>query len=302
MNQKNIKEYIRALEHITSFLKTLLNEENRIVPESKNMLAELTELRMLSKSDVWPDAVPKELICGESEEEKLSRASGIVEEFIGQDLSGLNFLEFGCGEGHVPYVVSEVSNSKLSVGYDIKKQNWDHFEKRENVLFTDSWAVVESKKPFDIILINDVLDHTKNPKEELLRVVGVKTPQTGKIILRVHPWASRHGTHLYKQLNKAYLHLVFSEDELYSMGLENMETIKLLDPISNYKEIIKEAGLTIIKENVTTQPIEMFFTHTPEILRRIKSRWRNSYIPEVASGTIFPRDVLEIQFIDFILI
>jgi hypothetical protein len=150
--------------------------------------------------------------------------------------------------------------------------------------------------------VNDVLDHTKNPLEELKKIHSIKTPQTGKVLLRIHPWTSRHGTHLYKKLNKAYLHLVFSEEELYSMGLEDNYTIKLIDPVSAYKKMFKEVGFSVLKEDITTQPIEMFFTHTEEILRRIKSRWKNSTIPELAAGTIFPREILEIQFIDYVLI
>jgi len=189
----------------------------------------------------------------------------------------------------------------VSVGYDIKKQNWDKL-KSERLTLTNSWSLVESLGPFDVILVNDVLDHTKDPKEELSKIQSVKKPQTGKVVLRLHPWSSRHGTHIYKQLNKAYLHLVFTEEELISMGLEETRTLRILDPINAYKKMIKEAGFSIIKENVTTHPIEMFFTHTPEVLRRIKSKWKNSEIPELASGVLFPRDVLEVQFIDFTLI
>lgn len=302
MNQKNIKEYIRALDHISNFLKTLLDEENRAIPEPKDMLSELTELRMLSKSDVWPEAVPIELICGESEKEKELRAEGIIEEFIKEDFSEKSFLDFGCGEGHVPFVVSNKKEIKNCVGYDIKKQeNWSLFESKK-LLLTNNWDEVKKMSPFDLILINDVLDHTKNPQEELKKIQSIKRNQTGKVLVRIHPWTSRHGTHLYKKLNKAYLHLVFSEEELYSMGLEGEKTLKIIDPINSYKKMIKETGFTILKEEITTQPIEMFFTHTPEILRRIKSKWKNSEIAEYALGTIFPREIIEIQFIDFILI
>ena len=89
MNQKSIKEYIRALDHIGSFLKTLLEEENKIVPFQKgerDKLSEITELRMLAKSDVWPEAVPPELICSDIEEEKMSRAAGIIQDFIAVNL------------------------------------------------------------------------------------------------------------------------------------------------------------------------------------------------------------------------
>jgi 2-polyprenyl-3-methyl-5-hydroxy-6-metoxy-1,4-benzoquinol methylase len=303
MNQKNIREYIRALEHITSFLRSVLEEENKVFPkEERDRLSEITELRMLAKSDIWPSAVPQDLICGESEDDKFSRAAGIIEDFISTNLKDRTFLDFGCGEGHIPYVAINGYETKKSVGYDVKNQDWSHFENRESLIYTTDWEKVKENGPYDIILANDVLDHTKDPHKELKKIQEVKTPQLGKVFLRVHPWTSRHGTHLYKQLNKAYLHLVFTKEELYSMGLEEMETIELIDPIKTYRKMIKDVGFTIIKEDAITQPVDLFFTHTKEVLRRIKSKWANSDNENFASGELFPRDILEIQFIDFILI
>lgn len=302
MNQKNIKEYIRALEHISKFLKTLLDEENNIIPEPADTLSEFTQLRMLSKSEVWPEAVPKDLICGDTEEEKNSRAIGIIDEFITGDIEGQNFLDFGCGEGHIANLMPKIKSVGTSVGYDLKNQGWEKFKDTKNLTMTTNLNDVVKLGPYDLILVNDVLDHSKTPKEDLNRLRGIKRPHTGKIILRVHPWTSRHGTHLYKTLNKAYLHIIFTDEELLSMGLEGLNTLKIIDPIGNYKKMFKEVGFTVLKEEITTQPMEIFFTRTPEILRRIKSRWRNSEIPELASGAIFPREILEMQFIDFTLI
>jgi hypothetical protein len=128
----------------------------------------------------------------------------------------------------------------------------------------------------------------------------VKAPN-GRIYLRCHPWTSRHGTHLYKQLNRAYLHLVFDTDELFSMGLKETRTRNFLDPMTEYRKIIEEARLTISEEELVTHPVELFFTHEPAVLRRIKEQWKVSENKALAAGTQFPRDVLEIQFVDFIL-
>ena len=61
------------------------NNENLItdeIPIDYDHLRELTNLRMLAKSDKWPRAVPEDLICpDDDEDQKLSRASGIVTEF-----------------------------------------------------------------------------------------------------------------------------------------------------------------------------------------------------------------------------
>jgi len=303
MNEKIIKEYIRALEHITTYFRSLLLEEKSISVPSDDPLKELTDLRILANSTNWPEAVPADLLCGEDYDSKLARATGIVQEFITTDVEKKTFLDFGCGEGHVPLIVSSLFNAKFSIGYDVKEQMWYNFEnKPDNLFFTTNWEQVVSKGPYDIILVNDVLDHSSDPVKALKQIQSVKTPEIGKVFLRCHPWSSRHGTHLYKTLNRAYLHLVFTPDELYAMGLKEMPTQPTLDPISLYKKMIKEAGFSIIKEDTVSQPVELFFTHNPNILRRIKSKWKTSTNPEFATGTKFPREIMEIQFADFVLI
>jgi len=62
---KQIRHYLAALEHMKGFFNKLLEEEKATLhgPVSeREKLAELTDLRMLAKSDLWPDAVPKNLI------------------------------------------------------------------------------------------------------------------------------------------------------------------------------------------------------------------------------------------------
>lgn len=303
MNDKTIKEYIRALEHIVQFMKNLLEEETKIIEPPTDNVETLTNLRFLAKSDTWPKAVADDLLCGDDEDSKLARAAGIIQEFINVNLVEKNFLDFGCGEGHVPFVAATLSETKQTVGYDVSNQNWSHFDEKniKNFLLTTNWEEVLSKGPYDVILVNDVLDHSGDPLKALQQIQKAKAP-LGKILMRCHPWASRHGTHLYKQLNKAYLHLVFTPDEIYAMGLKETTTQPALDPISLYRTLIKEAGLTILKEDTITQPIEMFFTHNPEILRRIKDKWKTSTNPLLASGEEFPREILELQFADFTLI
>lgn len=301
MEQKIIKEYIRALEHITKFMRTLLEEE--LIPpvellDDHSRLLEITTLRMLTKSKKWPLAVPDELICGEDEDQKLARASGILNDFIQTDLSDKKLLDFGCGEGHVPFVAANLAGVKLAIGYDILKQ-WNTFEHTPNLKFSNDFEEISNNGPYDAILINDVIDHTD---ENILTKAKELLNFKGRIYLRCHPWTSRHGTHLYKQLNKAYLHLVFTSDELYSMGLKETPARKILDPIPEYKKLIEEAGLSITKENIISQPIEIFFTHEPSILKRIKEQWKKSNNEGFAAGTEFPREILEIQFVDFILV
>lgn len=303
LNTRNIKEYIRALEHITSFLYKLLEEENKVYSgpqQERERVAELTELRMLAKSAEWPKAVPEDMICGDDADAKYARALGIVTD-LEVSIEGQAFLDFGCGEGHVAQVVGEFMQPSISVGYDVKEQNWQQ-HKKDKAHFTTSLEEVAAKGPYDIILLNDVLDHARKPSEVLEAVRNLKKPGYGKIFMRCHPWTSRHGTHLYKQLNAAYLHVIFKPEEIQSLGVVEEFTQPFIHPQETYRKLIKDAGLTIAKEETTTYPLELFFIHHPPILRRIKERWSTSDHPEYRSGEKFPREILEVQFVDYVLL
>lgn len=303
--EKMLREYIRGLEHIISYFRSILDAENKNPAPPEDKLLELTNLRMLAKSDVWPEAVPPDLLCGEDEDSKLARASGIVQEFIKTDVSKKRFLDFGCGEGHVPYVVASIFDAEFSTGYDVKEQNWSNLDKNremKNLLLTNQWEDALEKGPYDVILVNDVIDHSADPLKALNQIRLAKRPEIGKVYMRCHPWTSRHGTHLYKTLNRAYLHLVFTPDELYAMGLKEMATQPALAPLSFYRHLFRETGFTVVKEETVTQPVELFFTRNPALLRRIKEKWRTSTNEELATGVRFPREIMEIQFVDYMLI
>lgn len=286
-NTRQIREYLAALEHMKKFFNKLLEEEKAILsgPASeREQIAELTELRMLAQSDLWPLAVPKNLISEENAESQMARATGILHELVG-NLSGKKFLDFGCGAGYVTDVAQNIFGA-TSIGYDIKENiSWSHRECR----LTDKISTVKELALYDIILLYDVLDHVDNPVE-ILKLCKELKATDGRIHVRFHPWASRTGTNLHKSLNKAYLHLVFNDKELASLGVISEKTTKL-DSIAVYKEWIKEAGLMINSESSIKQEVELFFTHNPAILRRIKSNFG-----------VFPRDLLEVQFVDYVLV
>ena len=295
MNQKTIKEYIRALEHMTDFFKKTLENISVMPPEpqtEKEKIKEITDIRFLIKSNNWPLAVPEDSICGEDEDRKLGRAATIIEDVIKTDKKNKKILDFGCGEGHVAYVTKTLTSADLVVGYDIKPHKWE-FDKTNNLTFTSDWEEVKKSGKYDIVLIYDVFDHLKNQEITLQQIKEVKS-EKGKIFLRCHPWTSRHGTHIYNQLNKAYLHLILNENELSSMGLKEEYTQKTLDPLNHYRLLIHKAGLTIEKENIINQSMELFFTNETQLLRRIKSQWKEK--------NELPKEILEIQFVDYTLV
>lgn len=282
-NTRQIREYLAALEHMKGFFARLLEEEKAVLtgPASeREKVAELTELRMLAKSDLWPAAVPKNLIS--NNETKNARAMGILQT-MEVPLAGKKFLDFGCGEGYTIEIAKEVFGAD-AYGYDNKDYGWN------NEKITNNLDTVSNNGPYDVILLFDVLDHVENP-DIVLKICKTILKENGQVCVRVHPWFSRSGTHIYNQLNKAYLQLVFDENELSTLGILQ-EKVNKIKNIEVYKEWFREAGFVVISEKPIKQNIELFFTHNPAILRRIKSNFDNE----------FPRNMLEIQFIDLILV
>jgi 2-polyprenyl-3-methyl-5-hydroxy-6-metoxy-1,4-benzoquinol methylase len=294
-NLKNVKEYIRALEHMLAYFKSILDEEKRVTPAPATpdeKLAELTDLRMLTKSNIWPEAIEEALVASDTEEGKNNRAEGIIE-FMNANLKGKKFLDYGCGEGHVARRAVD-HGAVLSVGYDPIVKD-----------FSTPGLILTSKPltegDFDVVLLYDVLDHTDDPVT-ILKLINRFKKTEGEVHVRCHPWTSRHGTHLYRKLNKAYLQLIFTPQELLGMGLKGDKTTRLIDPIKTYKEWFKQAGLEIVVESTIKQDVETFFTTRPTIVRRIKENWWGSADPDLASGKKFPHEAMQIQFADFVLV
>jgi 2-polyprenyl-3-methyl-5-hydroxy-6-metoxy-1,4-benzoquinol methylase len=285
MNKNKITKYIEEikiqLNHIQKELEVVSSE------------AELENLKNLLNSSDWPEAVLDFQIVDEnSEEEKMDRAEGVVDILISDVLENKKFLDFGCGEGHMTKY-SSTQKTAYSVGYDIvktekSKLNWEVEE--ENCLLTTDFEKVKEKGPYDIVLIYDVLDHTENPVNVLEKAKSVLS-DTGNIYLRCHPWCGRHGSHLYRQINKAFVHLVFSEEELKEMGYVLEEyTSKVITPINSYKTIIEKANLKI-KPNypdVEYQDVEDFFKKTKIIEQRITSSYQvDKKFPEFQMSQCF---------------
>lgn len=246
----------------------------------------------------FPQAVDPMLIADpNSEEDKISRAHGILSIVISEPVTG-KFLDFGCGEGDVAF---EVGRRSFSVGYDVEKFNWDRF-KSSNTLFTTSWDDVAKNGPYDHVLVYDVLDHMKtedDPPQELKKLHSVLS-DNGKIFVRTHPWCSRHGTHLYLSINKAYLHMCLSEETLQKMGHKSFHTLKIIHPLNTYNKWFTDAGFKTVSSNIIPETVEPFFKQPP-ISGLIKRHWKNSYTPELASGKEFPEWQVRQQFIDFVL-
>ena len=293
-NSEKLKKITILLEDIK---KTILEiseslEPVAVIPPEPTK----TPLESLLESNQWPAAVDPTLICDiNSEQDKEDRAEGIVELIIDTHLENLKFLDFGCGEGHVVNRTRK-QNTRLSVGYDIVKfDKWDTWQKGQNTFFTKDWSEVKQLGPYDIILMYDVIDHIISTDEQLLNkmkeIKGLLNVN-GRIYVRTHPWCSRHATHLYRQINKAYIHMLFSDEQIKNMGYEQEKVRIIKNPIQEYSKLFTEAGFKILSgPNEVKESVESFFISTPVIADKFK---------ELYNGK-FP-DALDKQFIDYILI
>lgn len=244
----------------------------------------------LLKTSRWARAVDPLVIADpNSEEDKTARAKGILSSVIVEPLKNKKFLDFGCGEGHV---VRE-SPANFSMGFDI------NINKKPDIALTDDWQEVK-KHSFDVILAFDTLDHVQDEDTAIdcLKRMKDVLNSDGKVCLRLHPWCSRHGTHIYRKLNKAYAHLCLDEEELEKY--EGIHTLKLIHPLNSYLRWIKEAGLISIRHNVLREQIEPFFMESP-VADAIKKHWKSSHDPLLAGGNAFPSYQLEQQFVDHVL-
>ena len=230
----------------------------------------------LLASPEWPEAVPADLICNKaSEKQKHERAKNILQYLLPANLSGLRVLDFGCGEGHTTEHASTL-NAEFSVGYDNIEypstfMPWESAAK--HALLTTNYESVQQNGPYDIILMYDVLDHADTHPVELLKLAKSLLKPDGRIFVSCHPFVSRHGSHLYTTLNKAFAHLLLSSEELVALSPVaanevSQFTNRVLLPSITYSKWFAQAQLAIVDKNIRRDPIEPFF-FTPLIKQRI---------------------------------
>ncbi len=238
-------------------------------------------------SEDWPAAVDLNLVCDESnEKDKLERAESIVTLILDNIHYGKKALDFGCGEGHVVDFMSR-HGAEFAIGYDINNK-FGNFEKAK---LTTNWDVVEKNGPYDLINVYDVLDHIEqiNQIEALILLKSVLA-ENGKIYVRYHPFMSRHGGHIYKNLNKAFAHLFLDEDEIKKTIPSNNITFThaITFPQTSYKHFATVANLKTESSTNTTKKVEEYFMDS----------FLQNYLQTKLNISRFPAHSMSIEFID----
>jgi 2-polyprenyl-3-methyl-5-hydroxy-6-metoxy-1,4-benzoquinol methylase len=282
-----LQEKLKQLEAALADVKASIN--------SATQAEDFDQIKEILFSDKWPAAANKNLICDpENENDKVERGRGVIELMVETNLEGKKFLDFGCGEGHCAlYAASH--KPTISVGYDIKETGWEG-HKADNLLLTTEWAEVAKHAPYDAILVYDVIDHLEDKKPiEVMKQLNDVLATDGRIYLRAHPFTSRHALHNYHDLNKGYIQLVFSPEELKSL----MPDAKYVDwnqgnvmtPLATYKKLFNDTSLEIVNTRPVKDTVEPFFK-APLLAKKII---------KTVGFNVFPEFQMGLQFIDYVL-
>jgi 2-polyprenyl-3-methyl-5-hydroxy-6-metoxy-1,4-benzoquinol methylase len=125
-------------------------------------------------------------VCNPNNEFELKqRSKGVIDIMISESLKEKNFLDFGCGTGHMAFEAA-VQKAKVSVGYDIKyDKTWDlHMDRAPEegagglLLIEGQWEAVVESGPYDVVLLFDVLDHVQGDQPAQVMRKSFIRPQT----------------------------------------------------------------------------------------------------------------------------
>jgi len=297
----NIEKQIAQLKSKINILVdgTIVVEEKKqdVVEKEKTVLNEpvITDdpLKVFVDNPAWTAAVQQDLICDENNhEDKMDRARGIRDIFYPNfAFENKKILDFGTGYGHLVEAIAE-KNPSFVVGYDIK----DNFQisSNEKKLLTTSWDEVVKNGPYDLIYIYDVVDHVeRETPQDILNKAKSVVANDGIIRMRCHPYISRHGGHVYTKINKSYVHLILTKEEMEKLGhdFKNYPTIQVTTPQRTYAKFIADVGLRIIDSKTVNEPADGFFL-TGNVSDRIKMNMRIKQL-------LIPQ--MGMQFLDYTL-
>lgn len=290
MSNENL---IKEIKNLQDKIEEINKKLNLFLPNQKNSASYYLTIEDL-KNPLWPEAVDPSMICDvASEEDKFERANSVLDLYIEENIKNKKFLDFGCGEGHI-VIAADENKASYSLGYDIADNFSADLKEKHPESFTTDWSVVENNGPYDIILMYDVFDHLEGESEEAVfnKIKEVLSP-SGKLYIRMHPWTSRHGGHLYNECNKAFLHIALLENELTDfLGKKTeVKVNKHFFPLRKYRDTIAKAEFKIITENVVSQELESIIRDS-QVLEKIRRDYKFIEKPTFQLG---------LNFVDYIL-
>ncbi len=238
----------------------------------------------------WPETVPHKLLVASEAEDHIKRANAILDSIVTKSLEGLNFLDFGCGEGWL--VHQAVKRGANATGYDILNHN--EWSSKDGEIYTNHFADLKDNY-YDVVMLYDVLDHAEDPLE-VMRQVKTIMRSDGTIYVKCHPWTSRHATHLFKQgLNKAYFHLFANYQEIAELIGQTPKFTRIeINPEVAYAWWFND--FEIVSKSLNKSSVEDFFK-TPAMKKILANE---QGIPHNKINDFL--NIMEISFIDYCLV
>ena len=280
ISQDKLDKVIHLLNEVILYLK--MNDDSRDLVNLKN----ITELKMLLKSDFWPNALTDEEI-NENKEEKINKILNNIVHIEDMDVAYF-------GDDADLFVPSLLKNkAKKAVGFTLNnKINPFKIEDQNKLgIVTTNKNDIVKNGPFDFIICFDFLEHTGESPENWLSFMKSIRKTNGPIYLRAHPFCSRY--HDHNVANKAYSHLVFTDSEKLKVGCPaTKKTCKELLTENEYFQLFYSLDLTIVERNVIDYPIEDLFIKNTDIHNKMKS---------ILNKEILFTEELSFEYIDYLL-
>ncbi len=259
-----------------------MNDDSKELVNLKNF----TEIKMLLKSDFWPNALSEDELNEKTEEKIISLVNNLVK------LEKLSVAYFGDNADIFAKTILTNNAEKAICFSSDKKPNTFRTEENNQlaIVTTDKNDIVKNG-PYDVIVCNDFIEHTGENPENWLDFMKNIRKSNGPIYLRAHPFCSRY--HDHNLANKAYTHLIFNDSEKLKAGCPSgKKTCKQLLTENEYFKMFYNLNLTIIERNLINYTIEKLFIENSELNEKIKESLNRDSIFE---------EELSIEYIDYLI-
>jgi cyclopropane fatty-acyl-phospholipid synthase-like methyltransferase len=216
----------------------------------------------------WPLAVKPVFFC-DPDEEKL-KADIFIDRFL-ELKPNMKILDFGCKSKHLVYQIKKRTTAELIKGFSFDKNSeldiQDFVFTKEELMFN---------APYDLIILNNVIDLLSNEQEVLqtLKEVNSILKNNGRVFIRCCPWCSRYAKIVD---NLAFKHF-----------FESSSTIKVID-VKMYEKWFDQVALSTVRSNIEKQNVEDFF-----LSKEFLSQINNIFGPEIISA-------MKITFCNYLL-
>jgi len=273
-NKSEVRRYLAVIRRAVNFIEDLLDNDKIDLEEfalSPKAVAEVVEptvskqdrqkearqkhIRELMAIGDWPEAIDKHLEATATQEDQINRANAVLDTMISRSTDGINFLDFGCGDG---WMAKQMLLRKVctSTGFDLITS--DCWNQNDGVHFCSAFRELK-KSHYDMIMLYDVLDHCEDPLL-IMKQVRSLLAEDGVVYIRCHPWTAKHASHLYKDgLNKAYIHLFLTWDEIIDEGHTPLFTRMEKNPLEAYQWWFKSSEFNVVSSYYHKSEVHPFF-------------------------------------------